>query len=100
MKFRIILSIIFISQITNAQINTHKYLGTIILENNKPMSFSLDLIEKKELFQDTLSQIMELKMKLKVKSKVFISKKIKVFSFKKHKLFIQNQKPLLIASVI
>ena len=46
MKFRIFLSIIIISQITNAQINTHKYLGTIILENNKPMSFSLDLIEK------------------------------------------------------
>ena len=46
MKFRIFLSIIFIYQITNAQINTHKYLGTIILENNKPMSFSLDLIEK------------------------------------------------------
>ena len=46
MKFRIILAIIFISQISNAQINTHKYLGTIILENNIPMSFSLDLIEK------------------------------------------------------
>ena len=46
MKFRIFLSIIFIYQSTNAQINTQKYLGTIILENNKPMSFSLDLIEK------------------------------------------------------
>ena len=46
MKFRIFLAIIFISQISNAQINTHKYLGTIILENNIPMSFSLDLIEK------------------------------------------------------
>lgn len=46
MKFRIFLAIIFIYQSTNAQINTQKYLGTIILENNKPMSFSLDLIEK------------------------------------------------------
>ena len=46
MKIRILLAIIFIYQITNAQINTQKYLGTIILENNKPMSFSLDLIEK------------------------------------------------------
>lgn len=46
MKFRIFLAIIFIYQITNAQINTQKYLGTIILENNKPISFSLDLIEK------------------------------------------------------
>ena len=46
MKFRIFLAIIFIYQNTNAQINTQKYLGTIILENNKPMSFSLDLIEK------------------------------------------------------
>ena len=46
MKFRIFLAIIFIYQSANAQINTQKYLGTIILENNKPMSFSLDLIEK------------------------------------------------------
>ncbi len=46
MKFRIFLAIIFIYQSTNAQINTQEYLGTIILENNKPMSFSLDLIEK------------------------------------------------------
>ena len=46
MKFRIFLAIIFISQISNGQIKKHKYLGTIILENNKPMSFSLDLIEK------------------------------------------------------
>jgi len=46
MKFRIFLAIIFIYQSTKAQINTQKYLGTIILENNKPMSFSLDLIEK------------------------------------------------------
>ena len=46
MKFRIFLAIIFIYQSTNAQINTQKYLGTIILENNKPMSFSLDLIEQ------------------------------------------------------
>ena len=47
MKFRIFITIIFISQISNAQINTHQYSGTIILENNIPMSFSLDLIEKK-----------------------------------------------------
>ena len=46
MKFRIFLAIIFIFQSANAQINTQKYLGTIILENNAPMSFSLDLIEK------------------------------------------------------
>ena len=46
MKFRIFLVIIFIYKSANAQINTQKYLGTIILENNKPMSFSLDLIEK------------------------------------------------------
>ena len=46
MKFRIFLVIIFIYQSANAQIDTQKYLGTIILENNKPMSFSLDLIEK------------------------------------------------------
>ena len=46
MKFRIFLAIIFIYQSANAQINTQKYLGTIIVENNAPISFSLDLIEK------------------------------------------------------
>ena len=46
MKYKIFLALIFINQISNSQINEHKYLGTIILENNKPMSFSLDLIEK------------------------------------------------------
>ena len=46
MKYRLLLFIILISQISNGQIKKHNYLGTIILENNKPMSFSLDLIEK------------------------------------------------------
>ena len=100
MKFRIFLSIIFIYQITNAQINTHKYLGTIILENNKPMSFSLDLIEKNGIVSGYSLTNLGTKDETKSEIKVFISKKIKVFSFKKRKLFIQNQKPLLIVSAI
>jgi len=46
MKFNLIFISILISEILCAQINEHKYFGTIILENNAPMSFSLDLIEK------------------------------------------------------
>ena len=46
MKFRLTISLVFIVQVSISQVNEHKYLGTIILENNKPMSFSLDLIEK------------------------------------------------------
>jgi len=46
MKFRYLFIFISISQLALAQINEHKYFGAIILENNAPMSFSLDLIEK------------------------------------------------------
>ena len=46
MKFNLIFILALISEILCAQINKHKYFGTIILENNAPMSFSLDLIEK------------------------------------------------------
>ena len=46
MKYKFLLFTILLSQFTTAQIKEHKYLGTIILENNAPMSFSLDLIEK------------------------------------------------------
>ena len=49
MKFNLIFISILISEILCAQINEHKYFGTIILENNAPMSFSLDLIEKNGL---------------------------------------------------
>ncbi|MFL2577067.1 MAG: hypothetical protein ACJ0PT_02905 [Flavobacteriales bacterium] len=46
MKYKIFIILIFLYQISNSQIKEHKYLGTIIVENNQPMSFSLDLIEK------------------------------------------------------
>ena len=46
MKYKFLLFTILLSQFTTAQIKEYKYLGTIILENNAPMSFSLDLIEK------------------------------------------------------
>ena len=46
MKYKFLLFTILLSQFTTAQIKEHKYFGTIILENNAPMSFSLDLIEK------------------------------------------------------
>jgi len=46
MKFRLTLSLIFIVQISISQVKEHNYLGSIILENNNPMSFSLDLLEK------------------------------------------------------
>ena len=49
MKFNLIFILALISEILCAQINEHKYFGTIILENNAPMSFSLDLIEKNGL---------------------------------------------------
>ena len=49
MKFNLIFILVLISEILGAQINEYKYLGTIILENNAPMSFSLDLIEKNGL---------------------------------------------------
>ena len=46
MKYKLFIILIFLYQISNSQIKEHKYLGTIIVENNQPMSFSLDLIEK------------------------------------------------------
>ena len=46
MKFRLTISLAFIVQVSISQVNEHKYLGSIILENNIPMSFSLDLVEK------------------------------------------------------
>ena len=46
MKFRLTVFLVFIVQISISQVKEYKYLGSIILENNKPMSFSLDLIEK------------------------------------------------------
>ena len=46
MKFKLFIILIFLYQISHSQIKEHKYLGTIIVENNQPMSFSLDLIEK------------------------------------------------------
>ena len=46
MKFRLTISLVFIVQVSISQVNKHKYLGSIILENNIPMSFSLDLVEK------------------------------------------------------
>ena len=49
MKFNLIFISILISKILCVQINEHKYFGTIILENNAPISFSLDLIEKNGL---------------------------------------------------
>ena len=46
MKFRLTLFLVFIVQISFSQVKEYKYLGSIILENNIPMSFSLDLVEK------------------------------------------------------
>ena len=46
MKFRLTISLVFIVQISFSQVKEHKYLGSIVPENNIPMSFSLDLIEK------------------------------------------------------
>ena len=46
MKYKLFIILIFLYQISNSQIKEHNYLGTIIVENNQPMSFSLDLIEK------------------------------------------------------
>ncbi len=46
MKFRLTLFLVFIVQISFSQVKEYKYLGSIILENNIPMSFSLDLFEK------------------------------------------------------
>ena len=46
MKFRLTLFLVFIVQISISQVKEYKYLGSIILENNIPMSFSLDLFEK------------------------------------------------------
>ena len=46
MKFRLTVFLVFIVQISISQVKEHKYLGSIILENNIPMSFSLDLFEK------------------------------------------------------
>ena len=46
MKFRLTISLVFIVQISLSQVKEHKYLGSIVPENNIPMSFSLDLIEK------------------------------------------------------
>jgi len=46
MKFKLTISLVFIVQISISQVKEHKYLGSIVPENNIPMSFSLDLIEK------------------------------------------------------
>jgi len=46
MKFRLTVFLVFIVQISISQVKEYKYLGSIILENNIPMSFSLDLFEK------------------------------------------------------
>ena len=46
MKFRLTISLVFIVQISFSQVKEHRYLGSIVPENNIPMSFSLDLIEK------------------------------------------------------
>ena len=46
MKSKLTIFLVFIVQISISQVKEHKYLGSIVPENNIPMSFSLDLIEK------------------------------------------------------
>ena len=89
MKYIIALFLILNNLISSSQ-NTYDYLGTIILENNKPMSFKLHIIEEKGIVHGSSLTNIGLEDETKSEISGLYFKSDKSFQLKEEKILYTN----------